>query len=74
MRQFPGAPVVNIEIPAKVAFDMDAMQSVIRDVAGLLGHEGCHSGFDFRFRHVLDYVVNAQGQVQEAALRVTGAE
>ena len=75
MRQFPGgAPVENIEIPAKVAFDMDAMQGVIRDVAGRLGHEGCHSGFDFRFRHALDYVVNVQGEVQEAGFRVTGAK
>jgi hypothetical protein len=62
------APIVTISIPAKVAYDLDAMQSVIKEVAGRLGCEQCHSGYDFRFRHALDFVVNPKGAVREAGL------
>jgi hypothetical protein len=58
-----GMPVVTITVPAKVAHNLDEMQNVVRRVAGILGCEGCHSGFDFRFRQALDFVVSQKGQV-----------
>lgn len=56
---------VTISIPASIAYNLDAMNKVIAEVAGRLGCSGCHSGFDFHFRHVLDYVVNEAGEVRE---------
>lgn len=40
---------VKVSIPAKVAFDLTAMQKVTKDVLGRLGCPECHSGFDIRF-------------------------
>lgn len=62
-RQREAAPVVTISIPAKIAYNIDAMHDVVKRVAGILGCDGCHSGFDFRFRHVLDFVVNQEGEI-----------
>jgi hypothetical protein len=62
-RQQGAAPVVTISVPARVAYNLDAMQDVVKKVAGILGCDGCHSGFDFRFRHVLDFIVNQEGEI-----------
>jgi hypothetical protein len=64
-KQLSASRVVTISIPASVAYNLDAMNKVTAQVAGRLGCGECHSGFDFRFLHVLDFVVNDAGEVRE---------
>lgn len=43
-----GRPV-HISIPAKLAFDLVAMQKATASILGRLGCPACHSGFDLRW-------------------------
>ncbi len=49
---------IRVHIPAGVGYDMKKMQKVTASVLGRLGCEGCHSGWDIRFLHERDFVVN----------------
>ena len=40
---------VRVVVPAKVYFDLSAMQEVTERVLGQLNCPTCHSGFDIRF-------------------------
>ena len=53
--------VVTVRLPAKVAFDFDAMTKVNKDILGRLGCDGCYSGFDIRYVIQRDFVVIAAG-------------
>lgn len=52
------ARTVHVAISPEIAFDAKKMQKVTANLLGRLGCPACHSGFDIRFRHLLDYVVN----------------
>jgi hypothetical protein len=49
---------VTVAVSPDVAYDMKKMQKVTATLLGRLGCPGCHSGFDIRFRQLLDFVVN----------------
>ncbi len=49
---------IRIHIPASVGYDLKKMQKITASVLGRLGCEGCHSGWDIRFLHERDFVVN----------------
>lgn len=46
-----GAPakIIQVSVPAKLAYDLDSMQKVTSRVLDQLGCPACHSGFDIRF-------------------------
>lgn len=62
----PWLEAVNVTVPMSVANDLDKMQGVIRDVMTQLGCPTCHSGRDVRFTIARDFVVDPDGQVQQA--------
>ncbi|WP_329272453.1 hypothetical protein [Streptomyces pseudovenezuelae] len=62
----PWLPVVNVTVPMSVADDLDKMQDVIKNVMTQLGCPTCHSGRDLRITIARDFVVDPQGQVQQA--------
>ena len=41
--------MVQVTIPAQVAYDLKSMEKVTSRVLERLGHEQCHSGWDIRF-------------------------
>jgi hypothetical protein len=41
--------VIHVVVPARVAYDLDSMNKVTKEVLNDLGCPGCHSGFDLRF-------------------------
>lgn len=51
---------VTITLPTAVQFDLEQVQAVTAKVAGLLGCGQCHSGFDWRFRQELDFIVDQE--------------
>jgi hypothetical protein len=57
---------VRVKIPAKVAYDLKAIQRVTAEVLGQLGCEACHSGFDIRFDVTRDFIVDEQLGVRTA--------
>ena len=60
------ARTVFISVTPDVAYDAKKMQKVTANLLGRLGCPGCHSGYDIRFRHLLDYVVNPASLAVEA--------
>jgi len=56
---------VRVVIPAKVAFNLKEMQSVLGQLAERLGHTSCLSGAHCVFGLESDFVVNPAGQLQE---------
>jgi hypothetical protein len=56
--------IVRVSIPARVAYDLGALQKVTSQVLGQLGCEACHSGFDIRFDAVRDFVVDENLRVR----------
>jgi hypothetical protein len=51
---------VNIYVTRDVAFDLEKMSKVTREVLGKLGCERCHSGRILDYRIIEDFVVNPQ--------------
>ena len=51
---------VTITLPTAVQYDLERVQAVTAKVAGLLGCGECHSGFDWRFRQELNFIVDQQ--------------
>ena len=75
IRSFPGASVqlpqdpvpmrpVTATLSGKVGFDLKQIQSVVANIAGRLGCEGCCSGFDIHFRQELNFMINEAGQIR----------
>lgn len=52
--------VVTIDVPMSLAHDKAQMDKVMSNVLKHLGCGGCHSGFDLRFRHIRDLVIDAK--------------
>jgi hypothetical protein len=52
--------VVTIDVPMSLANSKAKMDKVMANVLKHLGCGGCHSGFDLRFRHIRDLVVDAK--------------
>lgn len=52
--------VVTIDVPMSLASSKPKMDKVMANVLKHLGCAGCHSGFDLRFRHIRDLVVDAK--------------
>ena len=52
--------VVTIDVPMSLADNKAKMDKVMSNVLKHLGCGGCHSGFDLRFRHIRDLVVDAK--------------
>ena len=55
---------VHVVVPAQIAFNLDRMQTVTREILGRLGCDKCHSGWDIRFRLETDFIVDEQGKVR----------
>ncbi len=58
------ANVVQVSIPAEVAFDLDSFQSIQKDILGKLGCMACCSGWDIRFDIERRFVVDAKLNVR----------
>jgi hypothetical protein len=48
---------ITVKIPAEVAFNFDRLVEVQKELFEQLGHGGCYSGADFRFRLVDEWIV-----------------
>lgn len=53
--------VVRVAIPARVAFNLEAFQKTVSELARELGCERCISGAHCLFANIADYVVNPEG-------------
>lgn len=51
---------VRVTVPAKVAYDLEKIQGLERDLFERLGHAMCYSGFDIRWRIEDDFFVNPE--------------
>lgn len=49
---------VTIDVPLSIANDKAKMGKVMNNVLAHLGCRACHSGWDLRFRHIRDLVIN----------------
>jgi hypothetical protein len=56
---------VNVRVPAEVAFDLDKVQQIQKDVLGRLGCQACCSGFDIRFVLENEFIVDRELNVRE---------
>ena len=56
----PGRGVVTVRIPAEIAFEAGKLAKATANVLNRLGCPGCHSGFDIRFIHELDFAIDSQ--------------
>lgn len=54
---------VRVTVPAKVAFDIEALFDVQRSIFERLGHPACYSGADIRFMLERDFLVNMEGKI-----------
>lgn len=57
--------VVQVTLPAEVAFDLDRFTKVQRDILGKLGCMACCSGWDIRYDIQRRFVVDAELNVRE---------
>lgn len=64
MRRATTTGPVRVTIPAKVAFDIDALFEVQRSVFERLGHPACYSGADIRFMLERDFLVDMEGRLK----------
>jgi len=60
--------VVNVTLPAEVAFDLDRFTKVQRDILGKLGCMACCSGFDIRWDFARQFHVDEQLNVRQPGL------
>ena len=56
----PGRGLVTVRIPAEIAFEAGKLSKVTTNLLNRLGCPGCHSGFDIRFIHEMDFAVNVR--------------
>ena len=52
--------IVNVTIPASVAFDLEKTQSVLAQIMSRAGCPTCTSGIDVRFRLEENFAVDAE--------------
>jgi hypothetical protein len=52
--------VVRVVVPAEVAFDLDKIQAVQKDILKRLGCLACCSGWDIRFDMEREFIVDQQ--------------
>jgi hypothetical protein len=57
--------IVQVSIPAEVAFNLERFQQVQKDILGKLGCMACCSGWDIRFDIQRRFVVGANLEVRE---------
>ncbi len=65
-------PVVHVSVPAKVAYDLKAMNKVTAAVLDRLGCSECHSALDIRYDFVRDFFVNEKLEVLSDVTRGRG--
>jgi hypothetical protein len=63
-----GNRVVNVTIPAEVAFDLDRFSKVQKDILGQLGCMACCSGFDIRWEFARQFHVDSKLTVRQAGV------
>ncbi|EIJ36927.1 hypothetical protein [Thiothrix nivea] len=56
--------IVRVKIPAKAAYNFDALVKINKAVLGRLGCENCHSGFDIRHEFEQEFLVDANLNVR----------
>lgn len=56
----PPRSQVTVHVPAKVLYDLEAMQRITAQVLDKLGCPACHSGRILDFRELEQFVVNPQ--------------
>jgi hypothetical protein len=61
---------VRVTVPMEVMYDLKKLQKVQQSVLDRLGCSSCHSGFDIRFIHHRDFVVDQKLNVQEQVINV----
>lgn len=64
IRRVASTGPVEVRIPAKVAFDIDSLFDVQRTIFERLGHPACYSGADIRLMLERDFIVGANGKIQ----------
>lgn len=67
-----GRPIVYVKVPAKVAYDIRAMNKVTAAILDRLGCPECHSGHDIRWDVVHDFIVNEKLDVLPDVARGRG--
>ena len=67
-----GRPIVYVKVPAKVAYDLKAMNKVTAAVLDKLGCGECHSAHDIRWDIVRDFIVNEKLEVLADTARGRG--
>jgi hypothetical protein len=63
-----GNRVVNVTIPAEVAFDFDRFSKVQKDILGQLGCMACCSGFDIRWDFARQFYVDSKLNVRQGGV------
>ena len=58
---------IRVTVPAKVAFDLKAIQKVQGSILDRLGCPACCSGFDIRFDVARSFVVDQKLNIRELA-------
>lgn len=56
---------IQVTIPAKAAFDIDAFFDVQRSVFERMGHPACYSGADIRFMLEREFVIGEDLRFQQ---------
>jgi hypothetical protein len=56
---------VNVRVPAEVAYDLDKIQQIQKDILGRLGCMACCSGWDIRYILENEFIVDGDLNVRE---------
>jgi hypothetical protein len=68
-KEITSANIVRVTIPAKVAYDREAMHQVTDSILDILGCPNCHSGKDIRFdierRFIVDEKLNVRSLTEQ---------
>ena len=67
-----GRPIVYVKVPAKVAYDLKAMNKVTAAILDRLGCPECHSGHDIRWDVVREFFINEKLDVMPGVVRGRG--
>ena len=60
----PQDPVpLKVALPSKVSYDLKLVQKVVAQIADRLGCAACCSGFDIRFLHERELIINEAGRL-----------
>ena len=64
IRRAASTGAVTVHLPASIAFDFDRLVAVQKDLFERLGHSGCYSGADVRFKLEEEWWVTEAGQLR----------